>query len=607
MATTRTWTGWLATLLLLGAAVVPVGPAVADEPDAVIVWGDSSDAAADAVDGLGGEVTTTLPLIGAVAADLDAAAVRTLEGSTDLQVVPDRPLEFQSNGDTGSEPTSSDRLQLDGSSPPDHWSMETGGGVGVALIDTGVDEHDDLEGRVYRHDLTEDGGEGYDEYGHGTFMAGLIAGDGTSGSGGPTGLAPGANVISVKVADGSGATSLSRVLEAIGWVIVNQDEYGIRVLNLSIGVPTSVSPQADPLVAAVQTAWASGITVVAAAGNEGEASGNRDGDVEADGKGNGNGAGQANGNGQGQVTSPGRDPYAITVGSLYSDQAAVGEFEVPAWSSQGRVTSTDKPELLAPGTSVVSLRATGSSVDEDHPDARVDDHYFRGTGTSMSAALVSGAAAALLEMRGFATPDDVKGALVSGGHPVDGAQGRALDLAQADEIGPDQAWRQQHPTSFVAPPGESSNRMPWAADDAPTVEETWQRVRWMDGDWQRVRWMDGEWQRVRWMSDGDWQRVRWMDDSFQRVRWMDDGDWQRVRWMDASFQRVRWMDDNFARVRWMDDGQWARVRWMDGDWQRVRWMDSDWQRVRWMDDAWPDAAWSAAGWGDSPRSDPPAP
>ena len=597
MATTRTWTGWLATLLLIGAAVVPVTPAVADEPEAVIVWGGSSDAAATAVDEVGGEVTTTLPLIGAVAADLEPAAVQALEGSTDLQVVTDRSLEFQSI-DEGSTPISSPRPQITGSNPPDHWSMGTGAGVGVALIDTGVAEHDDLEGRVFRHDLTEDGGDGIDEYGHGTFMAGLIAGDGGSSSDGPTGLAPGAHVVSVKVADEAGETSLSRVLEAIGWVVINQVDHNIRVLNLSIGVPTPVSPQADPLVAAVQTAWASGITVVTAAGNEGGSS------TEDDGQGNGNGRGngdaRSSGHGQGPVTSPGRDPYAITVGALDSEAASDGRYEVPAWSGQGRVTSTDKPELLAPGTSAISLRVPGSTVDDDHADARVggdDGDYFRGSGTSMSTALASGAAAALLELRDHATPDDVKGALVSSGRPVAGAQGNALDLAAADTAEPDDDWRQQHPTSFVAPPGEPHNHMPWAADDAPSVEETWQRVRWMDGDWQRVRWMDGEWQRVRWMDDGEWQRVRWMEDSFQRVRWMD-----------ATLQRVRWMDDHFARVRWMDDGAWARVRWMDdGAWARVRWMDDDWQRVRWMDDAWPDRAWTAADWGTTTPSDPPAP
>ena len=544
----------VALVASLGLAPTLASGATGDGDTAVVVTAGSVQEAAERVERFGGVVDRELELIEGVAATIAAPAAEELAQLADVRVVADEPVAFQATREATTSQVNAVRDQVDVMNPPEWWDAQAGAGVGVALVDTGVAEHPGLDGRVIHGPDYSDEGDGIDRYGHGTFMAGLIAGADTGTDEGPTGLAPGAHVVSVKVAGEDGVTTLSTVLDAIGWVVTHQEDHGIRVLNLSIGVRTMAAPESDPLVAAVQAAWSSGLTVVTPSGNYG-----------AD-----------------EVTSPGRDPWAITVGAVGASDGV----SVPDWSGHGRVSREHQPDVLAPGVSVVSLRAEDSTADVEHPEARVGEDHFRGSGTSMSVGLVSGAVATLLEHRQWATPDDVKGALVDTSQPVDGARAGLVDLAGADEADASDDWNQRHPISFKRPPGYGGNQMPWADRDAPGPETTWQRIRWMDDEWQRIRWMDGQWQRIRWMDDGEWQRIRWMDDGeWQRIRWMDD-EWQRIRWMEANFARIRWMDTNFARIRWMED---------------------DWQRIRWMDDGWGDEAWTANEWDATIWADQSAP
>jgi serine protease AprX len=538
---------WLVAMLM-AALVAASGTAATAAPgerfDVVVRAADSGEAGR-VVASHGGEVTTELTYLGAVAAVVDAGAMAALQARPDVQVTVDHVIELSAADLVEAGPdVVADQAQLAALKLPPHWSPFAGSGVGVALLDTGVADVPELEGRIVRGPDYSGDGDGIDRHGHGTFMAGLIAGDGraTGGDDPRFGVAPGAHIVSLKLAGRDGQTSLSRVLDAIGWVIVNQDEHGVRVMNLSIGAQTKRSPQADPLAAAVEAAWASGITVVTASGNEGD----------------------------GTVTSPGRDPWVITVGAT---DPSTAEPTVAEWSGNGKVAGNLKPEVLAPGVSTVSLRAPGSAIDEGFPEAHVDDRYMRGSGTSMSTALVSGAAAVLAEFRPFATPDDIKGALASTGDTIAGEIGAAVDLAAADAADADPSWQQTHPIGFKGLGGKVRAGMPWQGADGPGVGVTWARARWMDGEWQRARWMDGEWQRARWMDD-DWARARWMDSDWARARWMD-GEWQRARWMDDHWTRARWMEQSFARARWMD-ANFARARWMDVDWARARWMTVDW-------------------------------
>jgi serine protease AprX len=266
------------------------------------------------------------------------------------------------------------------------------------VLDTGVSPLPDLAGRlVHGPDLS---GEGtlVDSYGHGTVMAGLIAGNGAdsaSRTGGAfPGVAPAAHVVSVKVAGRNGVVDVSTILEAMHWISAYREQFGIRVLNLSWGVASTQSPSVDPINHAVQRLWSEGIVVVVAAGNSGSASGT--------------------------ITKPGDDPVVLTVGA-YDDK---GDLEpnndsVPQWSSRGPTAAgLAKPDLVAPGRTVVSLRSPGSTIERNNPKALLAPSYIRGSGTSQAAAVTSGAAALLLANRPSLTPDQVKALLTSTTSPI---------------------------------------------------------------------------------------------------------------------------------------------------------------------------------------------
>jgi serine protease AprX len=277
-----------------------------------------------------------------------------------------------------------------------------GEGVGIALIDTGVTPSADLGGRLLaRVDLTAEG-DGIDHYGHGTHMAGLIAGDGTLAGGVAEGAAPDANLVSVKVAGWDGATDVSTVIAGLQWAVSNRDRYGLRVVNLSYGTDGIQEPDRDPLDYAVEQAWRAGLTVVVSAGND-----------------------------AGRVSKPGDDPFVITVGAAdVHDTAAVEDDSVAAFSSSG----AGKPDLVAPGVSLVSLRAPGSTVDAFNETARVGDAYFKGSGTSQAAAVVTGVVARMIDANPLLTPDQVKGALLASANGAltgPGAGAGLLDAAAA--------------------------------------------------------------------------------------------------------------------------------------------------------------------------------
>ena len=440
----------------------------------VIVEGGDPAAVSTAVRKAGGRVRATLRSLGAVVADVAPAGIVALHREA-LAVSPDTRATLASDAFEPA-PTGAADVQLGALDPEPTWNMTAGDGVGVALIDTGATDSPDLGGRLVRGPDLSGEDDGVDHYGHGTFMAGLIAGDGTASADSAirhVGIAPAAHIVSVKVAGRAGTTSLSRILEAIDWVVAHADEQNIRILNLSFGVDTPVAWSADPLSRAVEAAWASGITVVAAAGN----------------------------GGAGAVASPGRDPWIITAGASDPNGTATTADDTvapwSAWQSRGPFT---KPDVLAPGVSVISLRAPGSLVDEQNPAARVDEAYFRGSGTSMAAALTSGVAAVVIDGHPAAVPDDVKGALVASAQPVAGSLAGTVDLAAAGQMPPDPDWRQEHPLAGDA--SEHPKRLPWSADG------TWYTARWYTARWYTARWYTARWYGDTW-SATDWSAAAW--------------------------------------------------------------------------------------------------
>jgi serine protease AprX len=290
----------------------------------------------------------------------------------------------------------------------------TGRGVDVALIDSGVLPVNGLAttGKVvHGADLSFESQvpnlRYLDTYGHGTHMAGIIAGrdNGLTRTQKDAnvfqGMAPEARVLSVKVADAHGLTDVSQVLAAIDWVVQHRKDNGlnIRVLNLSFGTDGVQDYRIDPLTYAAEVAWRKGIVVVVAAGNSGF--------------------------GSPKLNNPAYDPFVIAVGAA-DGKGTYGTSDdvVPSWSSSG--DGTRNPDLVAPGKSVVSLRAPGSHIDLTSTAGRVgSSRFFRGSGTSQAAAAVSGAAALVIHQRPTITPDQVKALLKASATAIPGADARA--------------------------------------------------------------------------------------------------------------------------------------------------------------------------------------
>ncbi|HUQ86322.1 MAG TPA: S8 family serine peptidase, partial [Vicinamibacterales bacterium] len=277
-----------------------------------------------------------------------------------------------------------------------------GSGIGVAVIDSGIaEDHPALQNRVIAsYDFTDRRGRGQDLYGHGTHIAGIIAARSfnNSAAGAASGMAPAAHLVNLKVLGADGSGEAADVIEAIDFATKYRKQLGIRVINLSLGAAPTQSYKDDPICLAVERAVKAGLVVVASAGNYGQAADGRL--VFA------------------SVTSPGISPYAITVGALRTQGTAdPSDDEVAPWSSRGptMIDHIVKPDLVAPGSKIVSTAAKGSTLVSQFPDRFIDGpgarDYFSMSGTSMSAAVVAGAAALLLDGRGDLTPLQVKIAL----------------------------------------------------------------------------------------------------------------------------------------------------------------------------------------------------
>jgi serine protease AprX len=261
----------------------------------------------------------------------------------------------------------------------------SGAGVGIAVIDSGIGNVKDLEGRlVASYDFTGDSVLAVlpnDKYGHGTHIAGLIAGSGLQGGGKYAGIAPDVRLISLKVLDDKGAGYTSDVLEAIDYAVEHRARLGIHVINLSLGHPILEPAATDPLVQAVERATKAGIVVVAAAGNLGR---DRATDVVA----------------YGGITSPGNAPSAITVGGTATqDSADRDDDAIGRYSSRGPSVLDNfvKPDLVAPGDGMIATTSSSSSLFMNYPGSRRDNVYLRLSGTSMASGVVSGAVALVLE------------------------------------------------------------------------------------------------------------------------------------------------------------------------------------------------------------------
>ncbi len=461
--------------------------------------------------------------------------------------------------------------------PHDARRKLTGQGVGVALIDTGVAPVEGLvtSGKVVNGpDLSfesqSDNTRHLDGYGHGTHMAGIIAGrDGAAARGNEkdgksfVGMAPDATIINVKVGAADGGTDVSQVVAAVDWVVAHRADHNIRVLNLSYGTDSTQASTRDPLAHAVENAWRAGIVVVVAAGNDGESGATR-------------------------LTMPAVDPYVLAVGSSdHHGSDSPRDTTVGAWTNDG--TSERRPDLIAPGKSVVGLGVPGSLAWTQHPEGKVygdsSGRLFRGTGTSQSAAVVSGAAALILQRNPELTPDQVKGLLRASAKRLmvdrDPTQGAGLlDVKGAVELLENQrpgAYRQTWATSTGLGSLEASRGGSYVVDpdtgalltgEQDIFGETWDATTWAGASTQRRAWSGGTWRGSEWAgaawSGTSWAGTTWASTSWTRRSW-SGVDWSRRSWSTMAFLRRSWSGDDWSRRSW-SSVNFSRRSWSTVDW-----------------------------------------
>jgi serine protease AprX len=519
---------------LAGSPMAGVPAASASATETVIVTATGLLSAAQAVLGINGTILTQYHLINGVEATIPTAAAPLLAALPGITVTPDASVSVQSTPESTGPHTPSDAFLQETGATRLASAGDAGKGVTVAVMDTGIDNLPDFSGRLIGGvDLTGGGNPYQDGYGHGTFVAGLIAGDGASSGGRYSGEAPGANLMSIKVAGADGLTNLGALILGLQWAADNQSRYGIKILNLSLGFKSALSTLINPLDQAVEAVWHAGIAVVVSAGNTGPFNGS--------------------------ILSPGDDPLVITVGALDDmASASITAAEMNDFSAVGP-TSPDgwvKPDLVTSGRSVVSLAAPGSTIYSDYPSARIGSANFVGSGTSFSAAITSGAAALVLADHPGLTPDQLKARLLGTTSPgpvgnpfVDGhgalnayaaATARAMDFRQsAAGLRPTPAGA----TVSLSPAGpvDSWNVNLWAGlswTPAPPDGQTWNGWSWDGLDWDGSAWLGRAWNGWAW-DGAAWNGSAWSGSAWDGRAWNGSA-WDGSAWDSSAWDSSAW-------------------------------------------------------------------
>ena len=544
----------------------------------------------DAATSLGGQVVSSQHSLSTVVVDMPDRAVNRLRAAAHVQsVTTDSQVKLQDTGLLGDVTAAVTNLVGPTGLPGDMTNVTkltgaqtfwkngyTGQGIDVALLDSGVLPVNGLmtpNKLVIGPDLSLESQVSnlthLDTFGHGTHMAGIIAGrdSGTTPSTYTTdnsrflGMAPGSRLVSLKLADARGSTDVSQVIAAIDWIIEHGRDNGlnIRVLNLSFGTDSAQDYRLDPLAHATEVAWSRGVVVVASAGN-----------------GDGTRLGLAN---------PAYDPAVIAVGAQNTKGTADRSDDVvPAFSQRGATAlGMRAPDLVAPGVSVVSLRAKSSFIDITN-GARgvVGDRFFKGSGTSQSAAVVSGAAALLLSQRPYLTPDQLKDLLRRTAKPIAGydvdAQGAgALDLYSA----------------YYA----SGRTMP-----APNVNAGGGSLDKARGRF-KIKFngvaLTGERDILGNPVTNDDLNVGADGDVLNGATWAG-GQWlgpvaNGATWAGATWAGATWAGATWAGATWAGT-DWEGATWAGATWAGATWAGATWAGATWADAAWANDLWSSAGW-----------
>jgi Subtilase family len=573
--------GALAVSLLLAAVILPPAAATAapDHLVSVIVRGQegSVDVAERLVLDAGGTVGRRISIIDGFAAEVPAGELSGLGGwPAIVSITPDARVRLLGTVD-GIDPDKHPGSWLKvarNTKLREMWQRGwTGDGIDVALIDSGVAPVPGVDMQVVNGpDLSFDSQASnltqVDTYGHGTHMAGLIAGRDAWIPPGKedeeydhafVGAAPGARIVSIKVASSDGATDVSQVIAAIDWVVQhrNSDGLNIRVLNLSFGTDGTQDYRLDPLAYAAEVAWLHGIVVVVAAGNSGF--------------------------GTPQLNNPAYDPYVIAVGG--DDTKGTDDPKddvIPSWQTRGNAIR--HPDLVAPGKSIISLRDPGSLVDDANPNARIGtSRFIRGSGSSQAAAIVSGAVATLLDQHPELTPDQVKALLMQTSVPLPNAdpvaQGaglinmhRAREAKVSTVADAVQTW----PRSTGLGSLQLARGTVVTEDEGVILEgertifgDTWDATSWAASSWDGTTWSGGEWSARTWSGDC-WCGSSWSARTWSARTWSGES-WSARTWSGRTWSARTWSGSGWSAGSWgaddapsaLSSGTWASTIWGD--------------------------------------------
>ncbi|HMF94868.1 MAG TPA: S8 family peptidase, partial [Vicinamibacterales bacterium] len=449
----------------------------------------------------------------------------------------------------------------------------TGTGIGIAIIDSGITAwHDDLTNRTSKLfpygnqrvakfvDFVNGRSMPYDDNGHGSHVAGIIAGNGYDSYGEKTGIAPDANIVSLKVLDQDGKGTISNIIAALNWIVTNGAAYNIRVVNMSVGAGVYESYWTDPLTLATKKLTDRGIVVVAAAGNLGK---NGDGHLQ-----------------YGGITAPGNAPWVLTVGASTTNGTLTrNDDEMAAFSSSGPsyIDFEAKPDLVAPGVGTVSLAVPGSTFYSLKSQYLLNGlrllgskPYLALSGTSMAAPVVSGSVALMLQANPKLTPNLVKAILqytaqqYPGYSPLRQGAGflntlGAVRLAQyyvnprpGDRVPTQSVWSRQilwgsHRVigGIMKPSGNAwSNTVVWGS--AKTMADVGDNIVWgsmaLDGD--NIVWGSADsGDNIVWGTSSSGDTVVWGSDAGDNIVWGTDcggADCDNTVWGSSDGDNIVW-------------------------------------------------------------------
>jgi serine protease AprX len=396
--------------------------AAAPKQSSYIIQATNAELAEQLVNKYGGSITSRLDIINAVGANLSEDSVAQLRLEKGIVAI-------TLNGavKTGDDGKENEKQYRDNKKQQDIpatdypnvvganevWNQGViGSGVAVAVLDTGLGDLPALtqtvknkSGRIVAwKDFIDNTKKPTDPNGHGSHVAGIIANSEIGADGEWNGIAPGVSLVGVRVLDETGSGTYESVISGLQWVIENKSRYNIRVINLSL-ISLVQSPYwADPLNQAVTKAWASGLTVIVAAGNNGP---------EAM-----------------SISVPGNNPYVVTVGAFTDNYTPLDwsdDYIAPFSSAGPTLDGFSKPDVVAPGAHMISITPPNSYLSQQYPDNQLKSNYFNLAGTSQATAVVSGIAALVLSDNPRLSPDQVKMRLTSNAYPwVDNSGDNAL-------------------------------------------------------------------------------------------------------------------------------------------------------------------------------------